>query len=221
MRWPRRYPPPLAGRLASDKNIGIPNCRLMPKRELEPMQDPPINRLLRYPTSALSRLRRIRYRMLGAHIGRGCTIRRICIPRNPWDIYVDDYACLENGVVLLATGERTDQPRVFIGHGSYINRYTMIDAHQRIEIGRHCMIGPFCYLTDGDHRSAPGEPPLRQPIESAPVKLADDVWIGAHVCILKGVTIGQGAVVGAGAVVTHDVPAFARVVGVPARPIGS
>jgi UDP-2-acetamido-3-amino-2,3-dideoxy-glucuronate N-acetyltransferase len=41
--------------------------------------------------------------------------------------------------------------------------------------------------------------------------------IGSNATILPGVTIGEGALVGAGAVVTHDVPDFAVVAGVPAR----
>ncbi len=41
--------------------------------------------------------------------------------------------------------------------------------------------------------------------------------IGSGAVILCGVTIGEGALVGAGAVVTHDVPDYAVVAGVPAR----
>ena len=49
------------------------------------------------------------------------------------------------------------------------------------------------------------------------VKIGNDVWVGARVIILEGVTIGDGAVVAAGAVVTKDVPPYAIVGGVPAR----
>ena len=53
----------------------------------------------------------------------------------------------------------------------------------------------------------------------APIVVGNNVWIGSHATILKGVTIGDGAIVAAGAVVTKDVPANTIVGGVPAKPI--
>jgi acetyltransferase-like isoleucine patch superfamily enzyme len=44
--------------------------------------------------------------------------------------------------------------------------------------------------------------------------------IGSNATILAGITIGEGALIGAGAVVTHDVPDYAIVIGVPARVVG-
>ena len=52
-----------------------------------------------------------------------------------------------------------------------------------------------------------------------PARIGNDVWIGANVTILRGVSVGDGAIVAAGAVVTKDVPPYAVVGGVPARVI--
>lgn len=49
------------------------------------------------------------------------------------------------------------------------------------------------------------------------VEIGHDVWVGNEAMILSGVTIGNGAVIGARSVVTHDVPPYAVVAGVPAR----
>lgn len=50
-----------------------------------------------------------------------------------------------------------------------------------------------------------------------PMTVGDDVWIGAHVMIKRGISIGHGAVVGAGSIVMHDVTPYAIVAGAPAR----
>ena len=51
------------------------------------------------------------------------------------------------------------------------------------------------------------------------INVGNDVWIGYEAVIMAGVTIGDGAVVAARAVVTHDVPPYTVVGGVPAKPI--
>lgn len=52
-----------------------------------------------------------------------------------------------------------------------------------------------------------------------PVTIANDAWVGANACVLRGVSIGEGAVVAAGSVVTKDVPPYTIVAGNPARVI--
>jgi galactoside O-acetyltransferase len=57
------------------------------------------------------------------------------------------------------------------------------------------------------------------PVARAPIVVEADVWLGAGVVVLPGVTIGRGAIVGANSVVTKDVPPLTVVGGIPAKPI--
>ena len=70
-------------------------------------------------------------------------------------------------------------------------------------------------------RGASVVPPRNGRNEGGPVRIHDDVWIGANALVLPGVTIGRGAIVAGGAVVSKDVEPFTVVGGVPAIPIGS
>jgi maltose O-acetyltransferase len=79
------------------------------------------------------------------------------------------------------------------------------------------MMGPEVLIYTANHGMEPGVPMRLQPLHSAPVRIGNDVWIGARCILLPGVTIHDGAVVAAGAVVTRDVPANAIAGGVPAR----
>ena len=163
-----------------------------------------------------SRWRNVYYRAAGVRMTGQSWIRRVEIPRNWGSITLEGPISLDHGVVLLVSGEETPD-KLIIHSGTYVNRYTMLDAHYRIEVGRNCMIGPHCYLTDANHGTAAGRPVYGQRMETAAVALGDDVWLGAGVKVLAGVRIGNGTVVGAGSVVTSDLPENVIAVGAPAR----
>ncbi len=164
-------------------------------------------------------MRNLWFRILGVSMGGYVWMRRVSIPRQWGDITLEGGVALDDGVILLCSG--TEKPnKLVIRQGAYINRYTMIDVHQQVEIGRNCMIGPLCYITDANHGTAPGITVNLQSMKAMPVIIEDDVWLGAGVIVLPGVHIGRGAIIGAGAVVTKDVPADAIYVGVPANGIG-
>ena len=50
-----------------------------------------------------------------------------------------------------------------------------------------------------------------------PITIGNNVWIGAQVCVLPGVTIGDNTIIGAGSVVTKSIPANVLAVGNPCR----
>jgi acetyltransferase-like isoleucine patch superfamily enzyme len=161
-----------------------------------------------------SRARILYYRAGGMNIKGHVSLRAIEVPQRFGNITLHDGAALDRGVTLLVTN---DDGRIVIGEQTYINRHTMIDADEVIEIGDRTMIGPFCYITDHDHAMRAHKGPADGPLISLPTKIGTRCWIGAHVSILKGVTIGNGTVVGAGSVVTRPLPAGVIAVGNPAR----
>lgn len=98
-----------------------------------------------------------------------------------------------------------------IGAGSFINHRSEIVAHERVTIGRDCLLAWDVQVLDSDSHS------VDDGTVTAPVQIGDRVWIGCRATVLKGVTIGDGAVIAAGAVVSRDVPPRALVAGNPAR----
>jgi acetyltransferase-like isoleucine patch superfamily enzyme len=183
------------------------------------MQPGLTNKLLRAPDWLRGRLRIAALRLGGAHVGERCFIRNIDIACDPWDIWIGDHVGLDNHVVLCLNGPSRAGPKIVIHEGTYINRYTVIDAFDRIEIGRGCLIGPHCYIGDHVRARKTGMQLAAGPLEGTQISIGDEVYLGAGSAIMKGVTIGARATVGAGSVVTRDVPEDATVAGVPARGI--
>lgn len=119
---------------------------------------------------------------------------------------------------------------------SKINKYSYIGKGTSII---HCDIGSFCSIA-GDSVIGLGNHTLNH-LSTSPIftektngtryqwcnyssvnpysriVIGNDVWIGAKVIVMGGVTIGDGAVIGAGSIVTKDVPPYAIVAGVPAK----
>jgi len=97
---------------------------------------------------------------------------------------------------------------------------TSICAAVRIEIGSRCLFGADVLVFDTDfHQHAPENRRYAQPdwlAISRPVRIGDDVFIGARAIVQKGVEIGDGAIIAAGSVVTRDVPPRAIAAGSPA-----
>jgi acetyltransferase-like isoleucine patch superfamily enzyme len=119
------------------------------------------------------------------------------------------------GQHLQMAGIRTSGKKVSIGQGTVINQGCMLYTTGGLVIGENVSISAGVWLVTGSHdMNDPLFPDFYKPIV-----IDDYAWIGMRATILGGVTIGKGAVVMAGAVVTHDVPPFAVVGGIPAKVI--
>ena len=88
-----------------------------------------------------------------------------------------------------------------------------------LSIGNDVMMGPDVTILGPGHSHTLTDIPMRMQgdVKVGHTIIGNDVWIGTRVIIMNGVRIGNGAIIGAGAVVTHDVPDYAIVGGIPAK----
>mgnify|MGYP002402020210 CR=1 FL=1 len=110
---------------------------------------------------------------------------------------------------------RQGQGTIQLGDYCLIAPGVEITAAKSIVIGANTMIAAECTITDSDwHGLYNRTRPFRC---TKPVRLGDNVWLGARTMICKGVTIGDNSVIGAGSVVASDIPANVVAAGNPAR----
>ena len=123
---------------------------------------------------------------------------------------------------------------ISIGAHTFVNVNCVFLDSATIEIGAYGLIGPGVQFLTATHplkaderivsRSHPdatesGGPGFQSPYRTraAPIRVGNNVWIGAGSLVMPGVTIGDGATIGAGSVVTIDVPARTLAFGNPCR----
>ena len=115
---------------------------------------------------------------------------------------VESFACINNAVGDVMIGDHT---RIGL-HNTIIGPVT---------IGNHVNLAQGITVTALNHNFSDTE--KRIGVNTTPVVIGDDIWIGANAVILPGATIGSHSVVAAGSVVTKDVPPHSLVAGVPAK----
>ena len=104
------------------------------------------------------------------------------------------------------------------GENFFMNMNCVILDGAKVTFGDNVFVAPGCgfytagHPLDAERRNAGLEYAL-------PIRIGNNVWIGAQVCILPGVTIGDNSVIGAGSVVTKDIPSGVLAAGNPCRVI--
>lgn len=115
--------------------------------------------------------------------------------------------------------------KLIIGDNCKIGDQVHIAVGESVKIGSNCLFASNIFISDishGDYKnnersSSPDIPPDNRPLFTKPISIGKNVWIGEHVCVLPGVSIGDGAIIGANTVVNVDIPENSIAVGSPSR----
>ncbi len=121
------------------------------------------------------------------------------------DSTIEDFSTVNNGVgdVIIGNRTRIGMSNVLIGP---------------ITIGSDVMFAQNVVLSGLNHGYEDiNLPPSLQKVETKPITIEDQVWIGANAVVTAGVTVGKHSIVAAGCVVVKDVPPYAIVGGNPGR----
>ncbi len=187
-------------------------------------------------------LRRKLYRGLFTRVGRGLVMGRYVSVLHPRKIALGDDVIIADGCALDARGDANrgivlgsnvvmgrraalvcKDGDITVGQDVGIGTNSLISAvdGNKIDIGDHVLLGPYTYLGGHSYHSDRTDIPiaLQGLAGRGGVRIEDNVWLGARVTVLDGVTIGRDAIIGAGAVVTTDIPPFGVAMGVPAKVI--
>lgn len=149
-------------------------------------------------------------------LGEGTRVERGVIWRigHEGRVRLGEETIIRTGAELKVDGKLTIGKRVLIG------AWTTLSVFDEVVIGDDCLLAERVSIRDHDHRfEHPGVPVADQGYRVSTIRLGNNVWLGAGVTLLKGVSLGDGCVVGANAVVTRSFPAGCVLAGVPARVI--
>jgi acetyltransferase-like isoleucine patch superfamily enzyme len=150
----------------------------------------------------------------------------VCFPYedivNPYAMSIGSGTIVGKGAVLACgwgPGHEGLPPDMLrIGDRCLLGRGSSIVAHNSIVLEDDVWTGQQVHITDMNHGYVVIDEPIsRQAEPDAPVRIGAGSWLGHHVVVLPGVTIGRHVVVGAGSIVTRDLPDFSVAVGSPAR----
>ena len=107
---------------------------------------------------------------------------------------------------------------IHVGNNFYANHNCIILDGAKVTIGDNVLLGPNVGLYTAGH-PLDVEQRIKGYEYAYPITIGNNVWIGAGVSILPGVTVGDNSVIGAGSVVTKDLAANVVAVGNPCKAI--
>ncbi len=138
----------------------------------------------------------------------------------PHKVIVGKNCTIEHQVYFKHDGPYTQGKSIYISDNVFIGFGCEFNIKQSVVVKDNCLIGSGSKFIDHDHGTNSNQLICLQKCPSQEIILQEDVWLGANVIVLKGVTIGQGAIVAAGAIVNKSIPAYEIWGGIPAKKLG-
>jgi acetyltransferase-like isoleucine patch superfamily enzyme len=145
-------------------------------------------------------------------LGRGVSIRPFEWRDTKLRVILEGHNTIGNHTIIQGAG------KISFGLNSFCADFCVFGANESIAIGRDVMIANAVSIRDTDHAFSRSDMPMsKQGVNTSPVVIEDDVWIGHGAVVLRGVTIGKGSIVSAGSVVNRNIAPYSIVGGVPAK----
>lgn len=126
--------------------------------------------------------------------------------------------CVKGEFVITAPFYCDYGSNITIGNNFYTNHNCTILDGARVTFGDNVFIAPNCVFSTAGH-AIDSEQRTKGLEIALPITVGDNVWIGANVSVLPGVSIGNNAIIGAGSVVNKDIPDGVIAAGVPCKVI--
>jgi acetyltransferase-like isoleucine patch superfamily enzyme len=177
------------------------------------------------------------YPLILGSVGRNVVFGVNVTLRHPHKIHIGDNVVIDDLCCLDAKG--SDNKGITIGNGVFVGRNTILSCKNgdividdranigfnceifsaaRVRVGQDVLIAAYTYLVGGDHLYDRTDiPVLRQGRTANGIEVGDGTWLGTHVVVTDGSTIGRDAIIGAGAVVVGEIPEFSIATGIPAK----
>lgn len=132
----------------------------------------------------------------------------------------DDTFLMHHTMLHVFNFRNLPQAGITIGNNCFLGEFNVIRGQGGVTIGNNVYTGPMVKIVAVNHVYDNPDIPIReQGITAQGIVIEDDVWLGAGVTVVDGVTIGHSSIIGAGAVVTGDIPPYSIAVGIPAKSV--
>lgn len=153
-------------------------------------------------------------------IGKGCTLGTgvVIDALSKKGVVIGNFVTVPSNTYIRCTGVFSDLGEgLVIGSNTGLGHFNFINAQGGVYIGDNVIMGPYVKILSENHNFDDFDTLIKdQNVTRKGIVIGNDVWVGASVIILDGVTIGDGAVLAAGSVVNRNVPSYAVVAGCPA-----